>query len=86
MSYARWGCDGSSVYVFASAHEDGGTQYICMQCKLAPVDVSPLEPLYTDHTERTPGAMLEHLARHAINGDTVPDSAFERLREEADET
>lgn len=67
MSYARFGEDGSSVYVFGT-----GEYLICFGCKLGGVSYS------TGY----PGEMIAHIEQHRAKGDIVPDRAFERLREE----
>ncbi len=70
MSYARWGEEGSAVYVFGTGHG-----IVCMHCKLAPFE--------EDYAVKSPAEMLAHLERHRQKGDVVPERAFERLREEA---
>lgn len=72
MSYARWGEDGSNVYVFGT-----GDEIVCMQCTLDP------DPGGSFST-RQPGEMLAHLKRHREAGHIVPERAFERLFLEAE--
>jgi len=79
MSYARWGCDGSDVYVY-------GTQVYC-------VDFRRVEEAWVcQHVDdegsfscKTIAAMLAHLREHVARGDCVPDYTFERLDEESKE-
>lgn len=67
MAYARWG-EGSDVYVFASS-----PGFHCQACSLGPGG---------SYIALTRDSLIEHLARHRICGDAVPDQAFERLYEE----
>lgn len=69
MSYARWGQEGSSVYVFGT-----GDRLVCMHCKLVPFE--------EDYSTPYPGEMIAHLLKHREKGDTVPEFALERLRRE----
>ena len=69
MSYSRWGCDGSDVYVFA--HVDGQIQ--CCGCPLLLDDRS--------FDARSTEAMVDHLAEHVSAGHSVPGHLVERLRE-----
>lgn len=73
MSYARWGEDGSDVYVYgASSSLYGADDYlICMH-----LDGEG------SFTCKTPGEMIAHLREHEARGDTVPARAFERLEKE----
>ncbi len=73
MSYARWGEDGSHVYVYGM--HDGEEDWLtCVQCKLRPGKGS--------FTCKTPGEMLRHLLEHRAQGHTVPGRALTRLEEE----
>ena len=89
MSYARFGWDGSDVYVFLS---DSG--YECCGCALqerewvqAPYrvlggyfkNVGEIVP----HVFDTPGEMVDHLMAHRAAGQTVPDDCIAELRAEA---
>lgn len=72
MSYARWGCDGSELYVYL----DVTRGYTCMRC-----------PLLTNaHDYCTPHAtsMVHHLEAHQLAGHAVPQSAIESVRAEAE--
>jgi len=89
MSYARWGEDGSQVYVFATNWVDRDNkgrvrdQWVCMQCPLenAP-GVSHVEG-HRSFTADTAAKMLDHLRAHRAAGHVVPQRAFDRLAEEA---
>lgn len=69
MSYARWGEDGSHVYVFGT-----GEALVCMSCTLA----LPAGSFSTAY----PAEMIAHLEKHRAAGHVVPERAFERLRNE----
>jgi hypothetical protein len=71
VSYARWGCEGSDVYVFAT-----GDYFVCCDCRLRDE---------TDATCKDEAAMIEHLLAHRRAGHTVPESAIERLKQEQKE-
>ena len=71
MSYARFGWEGSDVYVFLSV--DGCLE--CCACSLNP------ESECFDSTD----AMLAHLREHVAAGDTVPEHTFARLEENREE-
>lgn len=68
MSYARFGWDGSDVYVFLSV----GGKLECCGCSLRP----------RIWTYDSTAAMLAHLEDHRAAGHTVPDDCIERLKEE----
>jgi hypothetical protein len=70
MSYARFGQDGSDVYVIAA--ERG---MICCMCALAVDNQDVICP-----NART---MMAHLSYHARNGHHVPDACLARLRAES---
>ena len=80
MSYARWGCDGSDVYVYATKYPDRDNKgrvverWVCQHW----VDEGGPPSFYA----KTHQEMIDHLLGHRERGDTVPESAFERLREE----
>lgn len=65
MSYARFGADGSNVYVFM--HVDG--YLCCCGCSLG---------LNSARAYST-AEMVEHLRQHTLNGDTVPDYVVPEL-------
>lgn len=70
MSYARYGHEGSDVYVFRS-----GRGFECCGCILTPADT----PVFDKQT-----GMIHHLQEHKKAGHTVPEHAIKRLREESE--
>jgi len=90
MSYARFGWEGSDVYVFASSHA-----LECCGCRLQEVELvedpasflggylkpvgEVIETNFTSNEE-----MIEHLLVHRAAGHTVPEDALERLRDPED--
>lgn len=66
MSYARFGCDGSDVYVYAS----GDGVVTCCGCSLG------------DSWNFALREMVAHLREHEARGDHVPKYVFERLERE----
>lgn len=82
MSYARWGCDGSDVYVYHGRNSDGSAVYVCCRCKVLnlPPDGRGSDGERADVMLDTPAAMLEHLVVHRAAGDCVPEYTLERLR------
>jgi hypothetical protein len=76
MSYARFGWDGSDVYVFE--HAGGFIQ--CCACALNEVEDGDIFPKSTNL--KTPREALEHLDAHQEAGHHVPANTFERMREE----
>ncbi len=70
MSYARWGCEGSDVYVYG-----GLSGIVCCECALSDDDGA-------DRVCKTNREMIIHLEEHRAAGDTVPESALEQLRDE----
>lgn len=92
MSYARFGSDGSDVYVFTSSH-----WIECCGCILQErvwVD-EPDRPIFKGYLKAvgeivpykftSNAAMIEHLERHRAKGHTVPEDVFVRLRDPKDE-
>ena len=90
MSYARFGWDGSDVYVFGNT--DG--QYECSGCALQEVEWVEQPTLWlggflkpvgeiVPHVFDTPGEMVDHLMAHRAAGQTVPDDCIAELRAEA---
>ena len=69
MSFARMGCEGSDVYVYEYC--SGGIA--CQWCQL----YGTKGTWFAKDAEE----MIGHLEDHRAEGDTVPDSAFEQLRE-----
>ena len=90
MSYARFGSDGSDVYVYASSR---GIE--CCGCCLIPrhwVDdpASPIggylrkdDPTQTE-TYSSNAAAIAHMEAHRAAGHVVPEQVFERLRDPDD--
>ncbi len=73
MSYARFGCDGSDVYVYGS--NDGKREFlVCCGCNLGGGAIVSC---------RTEAEMIAHLLAHREAGHTVPEYTLERLREES---
>lgn len=70
MSYARWGEDGSQVYVYRS-----GDAFTCRECTLPPI-------IGADFVTETREGMHAHLRQHVAAGHEVPPGAFRRLEEE----
>ena len=64
------GCEGSDVYVYE--HYSGGIA--CQWCRLD-------GDRQGTFTAKIADEMISHLEQHRSRGDTVPDSAFEQLRE-----
>ena len=79
MSYARWGWEGSDVYVFGTdvvETDNGGRVGGMLVCMHGGDDEG------VSFTCKTSAEMIAHLLEHRERGDTVPESAIERLREE----
>jgi hypothetical protein len=77
MSYARWGVDGSEVYVFAYGGPDvPETYWTCLHCRLTP------GPVIVSHTTDTAREMFNHLVAHRLAGHVVPQRAFDCLAKE----
>lgn len=76
MSYARWGRDGSDVYVYQ--HIKG--PMVCCGCLLAREPDAPTP--WPDFHATTVADMLEHLAQHRDAGHRVPRFVDDRLKEE----
>lgn len=74
MSYARFGWDGSDVYVYE--HVSGFIE--CCGCNL----VEPEDPdfMYGSAQLKTARLALEHLEEHVSAGQTVPADTFERIK------
>ena len=70
MSYARFGWEGSNVYVYA----DVGGYLNCCACILG-----------DDGRFYSTGEMLNHLVKHRMAGHTVPDSCIEELEADREE-
>lgn len=71
MSYVRWGEDGSDVYIYGSANEDGtgrDTRLVCCAC----------------YTAQDEDDMLSHIAAHRERGEFVPSYVDDELRHDRD--
>lgn len=68
MSYAKWGCDGSEVYVF----KNGEGKFECHECRLEDETV----------TFDLPNEMITHLEEHTDAGHNVPDDCVKELAKE----
>lgn len=69
MSYARWGCDGSDVYIYGI---DGG-RIVC-SCSEGPNDGPFVAKTYDE--------IVSHLHGHQKSGWCVPEFVFTKLRED----
>jgi len=70
MSIARWGSEGSDVYVY-----DGSNGIVCESC--------PVQRAATGkdtHIADSERDMISHLHDHLLRGDCVPASAFHALQ------
>lgn len=74
MSYARFGWNGSDVYVFL--HAGGFIQ--CCGCPYANDGYGSFNAYRTKQ-------MVDHLKKHQANGDHVPEKVFTRLEAEHEE-
>ena len=84
MSYARFGWDGSDVYVFVSV----GGWIECCACWLIEEEDEYLrengQPFGFFHAYSTQ-EMVDHLNKHKEAGHCVPEYVFDRLWEEHEE-
>lgn len=76
MSYARFGHDGSDVYVYAGADD----LYRCVWCLMK--NPPKLEEDWDDFVCEDPRDMLAHLYQHRSRRHNVPQRAIDRLRRE----
>jgi hypothetical protein len=83
VSYARFGWDGSDVYVYL----DVAGSICCCACRLnEPEQWKDGDPLFppSEYLLSTDDA-IEHLRRHTEAGHTVPDTAVPNLIADRDE-
>ena len=80
MSYARFGWDGSDVYVFT--HVGGFIE--CCGCWLADDDTEEYYH-YASFQAYTTQEMVDHLKKHEETGHTVPSDVYDRLWEDHEE-
>ncbi len=74
MSYARFGCDGSDVYVYVGGSEERNL-WVCCGCYLSP----------KSRDFDTPQEMMEHLLDHRAKGHVVPDCTLRCVQEDIDD-
>lgn len=72
MSYARFGVDGSDVYIFL--HEKG------FECSMCIFNATPDSRIYKKTFD-----LLRHLEEHQRRGHIVPERTFERLLKDQQE-
>ena len=77
MSYARYGEDGSDIYLY----EDIAGGYTCALCSLLPKEAGNWSSFHCDTLEE----VKEHLEQHVANGDIVPERAVKRVLRELEE-
>lgn len=73
MSIARFGCDGSDVYVYQNT--EGG--YECCGCIFLSEEIVDLA------TFKTAAELLGHMDLHRRAGHSVPNYVFQQLADEA---
>ena len=89
MSYARFGWEGSDVYVYLT-NTDAGLALLCSGCLIHDDRMDRTsndnDVLFTmtfgSFYSYTARGMLDHLAEHDNRGHTVPLDAIERIVEE----
>lgn len=82
MSYARFGWEGSDVYVFLNVHG----YFECCGCWMEPPpETNPESGFGMSFTCKDTQGMIDHLRKHEEEGHTVPDYTFERLEAEREE-
>lgn len=79
MSYARWGWDGSDVYVFMSIR--GLVCCACMDTDRLWYDALLDEelPEFEDYIASSTNEMVGHLREHEADGLTVPPTIYDDL-------
>lgn len=97
MSYARFGWEGSDVYLIGTVYPGGVHVIECCGCFFTPLtserpaDVTDSSPKWMRDFKlwykgpfpafTTNEDMLAHLDKHRAAGHTVPESAYEAIRE-----
>jgi hypothetical protein len=71
MTYARFGCEGSDVYLFDLAPGSAG-RFECCGCQM----------VGSSWITKSAEAFLRHMHEHREAGHTVPDSAFDAFRDD----
>lgn len=89
MSYARWGADGSDVYVFATYGKDqilieccGCNLEVPRKLKVPYKDIFGITHEYEDSSSfyaKTSGEIIRHLEAHKLKGHTVLDRTIEKI-------
>lgn len=75
LSYARFGEDGSDVYVFHSLED----MFLCVGCRIETTETGDMTASFACHTREE---MLAHLRAHLVLEHKVPDRAIDRLERE----
>jgi hemerythrin-like domain-containing protein len=75
MSYARFGWEGSDVYIF----EHVGGFIECCGCSMASVDEDDPNAFFGSARLNTAREALDHLEEHVKVGDNVPMKTFQRI-------
>lgn len=78
MSYARWGQDGSSVYVYRSIVDDPVKTPLLFHCCCCTM----VQQGWCGFYAHSWAEMIAHLEEHRERGDCVPDYVFEALKRE----
>jgi hypothetical protein len=76
VSFARFGVEGSQVYVF----ENTDDQFECCGCIIRQEDGKRATYRTPGTTEADAALMLAHLEQHVARGWTVPASCLDRFR------
>lgn len=76
MSYARFNCAGSDVYVYGGSHPDDSSKdaIICCWCPM----LKDSESFIAGDTSE----MIDHLKQHRVAGHVVPEDTFVDLLKE----
>jgi esterase/lipase superfamily enzyme len=89
MSYARWGWDGSDVYVFTTKNVEGHYVVECCGCFSKTVDVPYKDFFGIEHNvefssfyAKTRKEIDDHLKEHQLKGDFVTEDTFEGLEKD----
>ncbi len=81
MSYARFGWDGSDVYVFGTRDGPEGKRYIeCCGCLLHPDREDEQVPWGAANLFDTREGALAHMQEHMDAGHFVPEYCIDRLQ------
>lgn len=80
MSYARWGQDGSDVYVYRSIVDDESKTPLLLHCCWCSLANKGWNGYYAHAWDD----MIAHLEEHRRAGHVVPDYTFDALRKRED--